>query len=1100
MSDRLSQWVSSRQLILRHFKVQMRTPAPVVIETTEAGQSSHFRGVVSPGLSPLVPGRLVQGIRPLEAPNSDLSNAIGERQTPVDMEPQRSQLVKPIVVQTSAPTASVHRSGNTQNAVDELIVGADQVIGAVKHSVGSGYPLERPLYEMLEPKSVTEAAHDRASKPAEIRQKPELQRHGAIRPITTVNDLSPQQNSESDFFQADIAGQEQSDSSTGMSGRRHVGDSGAPLSSDPAINLQETGLSQSALAAQVVSQASGAERTLSHASVRHELHSRRDIAPGVVQTGDGSYRGASNGMVDSSLEGTEGDKQTADEDPGVQHQHAIPSSTEKAESAVKEASLESVYSLDESPDVYGQSAKVIPGMADHSTEGSNDSEVRSTVKNVDDFSRLPSVGRDRSKHLLLPRRSSGPQATEDVSEMGTGDTHIQEQEVSPQLQHTVEPVAARHRRSVSRSPDLIPSESAVEKRHSISVSATQASTETLRRSVSQSQITAQTSAHTLTQIASRVTVPSPEVAVHNPATGIEVVTVHGDKEDRLRQPGVGMDTLAQSSESESSSDSFDGKHRALREVEAALPRVPEHGGGDQDGAVVEEKRGSAYATMQKNSLAGRRTEEQPALPAIEHVRPRRGELDGMAGRQGGGAAAPPARNAGGHRPGPKHVGSEEGAAAVELFSKGGARLSPKDWAEKLLGRAEVPPAGLRPEVVPPKASLSELDQIPRVKSAEQEATSSDRAPAGRTVSPSSSTYANQGSVDALSVTSDGLLAENRDTVGTSQGSVDVAQVPHGTFASLASDVPQPETLSARQAEFNLLDRMPGAHGPQTISSEHTIASLDVPQVHTLSPSQRDTLRLSVGATVDGIRVVTSRLVDNALEREGADAVAGGRVIGMHQRIHPDTPQWTGLLAHELTHVGQQDTPGFVPMALRGPNASTAIERAGVEDQDTERDAELVESLVTTQLAARQNGRSDDDDIPSDALSSQRLSGADGHQDEPESRELSSRAPQDAWGELPAPWEPLPDWLTAPGPLLALEEGSSAEPSGLESDSGQVAAPVQFARVDREPREEPDEGDTRAGSRENKSRESGPDLDALARKVYASLRRKLMADHRRSRSG
>jgi hypothetical protein len=132
--------------------------------------------------------------------------------------------------------------------------------------------------------------------------------------------------------------------------------------------------------------------------------------------------------------------------------------------------------------------------------------------------------------------------------------------------------------------------------------------------------------------------------------------------------------------------------------------------------------------------------------------------------------------------------------------------------------------------------------------------------------------------------------------------------------------------------------------------------------------------------------------------------------------------------------------------------------------------------------------------------------------------------EDPWGGLPAPWEPLPEWMTVPRPLMNADgdyiNGNTAEAatagvltssypaangspspaasngapsSGAPSSAAWSGAMPQFAESTRslEPA---------AGAPAPAAAAAGavvePDLDALAHQVYSILKRRLSAERRR----
>jgi hypothetical protein len=118
--------------------------------------------------------------------------------------------------------------------------------------------------------------------------------------------------------------------------------------------------------------------------------------------------------------------------------------------------------------------------------------------------------------------------------------------------------------------------------------------------------------------------------------------------------------------------------------------------------------------------------------------------------------------------------------------------------------------------------------------------------------------------------------------------------------------------------------------------------------------------------------------------------------------------------------------------------------------------------------------------------------------------------QPGWGDLPAPWEPLPAWLNADSPELPravpLESmplpstartaavTSSAAPalSASNGPSPAVHAADESRIVDHDAVGAAAPASTASGGAE----EHAPDLDALARQVYAVLKRRLEFETRR----
>lgn len=93
--------------------------------------------------------------------------------------------------------------------------------------------------------------------------------------------------------------------------------------------------------------------------------------------------------------------------------------------------------------------------------------------------------------------------------------------------------------------------------------------------------------------------------------------------------------------------------------------------------------------------------------------------------------------------------------------------------------------------------------------------------------------------------------------------------------------------------------------------------------------------------------------------------------------------------------------------------------------------------------------------------------------------------RDRWGDLPAPWEPLPAWLSAATPEPAAQASLPAE---TPLPVVQRAAATESAGRPASAPEAP------AGSPSSAQPEA--DLDALARQVYGILRQRLLTEQRR----
>jgi Domain of unknown function (DUF4157) len=175
----------------------------------------------------------------------------------------------------------------------------------------------------------------------------------------------------------------------------------------------------------------------------------------------------------------------------------------------------------------------------------------------------------------------------------------------------------------------------------------------------------------------------------------------------------------------------------------------------------------------------------------------------------------------------------------------------------------------------------------------------------------------------------------------------------------------------------------------------TASHLDEP----VSPEQvsqvtRDFLRPLVGIDPSDVQVYRGEEASHAASQHNADAITvEDSVYVAHGQAHEGV-HGAALLAHELTHVARQREPGFLP-----PVARHTLPAA---QQDEETLAREVESAV--HQAARAAGPGE-------------------------------------WGGLPAPWEPLPAWLTTPEagtPGNAPTSAQAISPAGSATDTSSAS--------------------------------------------------------------
>ncbi|HTI52452.1 MAG TPA: DUF4157 domain-containing protein [Planctomycetaceae bacterium] len=287
----------------------------------------------------------------------------------------------------------------------------------------------------------------------------------------------------------------------------------------------------------------------------------------------------------------------------------------------------------------------------------------------------------------------------------------------------------------------------------------------------------------------------------------------------------------------------------------------------------------------------------------------------------------------------------------------------------------------------------------------------------------------------------------------------------------------------------------------------------------LPEAARRFLNPRVGFETRDVEMRQGPATSRALSAMQADAAAVGDSILLGPAHDPSTPAGLGLLAHELTHVVRGREPRFVPPAIRrtaGRTSATSLPGAA-ESQDESIAREM--EVLTVQAAAGEDlptapgrrerapaneptdgGTATDSPAPRRPVAALPVTGAA----EPPSADLTGTpdaAAQSRWGGLPAPWEPVPDYMTMGSPagtpdVATWPQAAVAAPAiGVDGPGGEAA--VQLAAQGRS-LPEPGAGQpARAeASKQKPEKQAPPDLDHLARQVYSIMKRRLAAERRR----
>lgn len=277
------------------------------------------------------------------------------------------------------------------------------------------------------------------------------------------------------------------------------------------------------------------------------------------------------------------------------------------------------------------------------------------------------------------------------------------------------------------------------------------------------------------------------------------------------------------------------------------------------------------------------------------------------------------------------------------------------------------------------------------------------------------------------------------------------------------------------------------------------------QPEQLSQRARAFLKPLVGIDPGEVPIYRDALAEQHTSQLHADALSTGETIEIAAEYSGNTPATLGLLAHELTHTARQQQLRFLPpVALQ--TFSPSEQTITPERMDEETLALKVEQQVLRQ-ATRAASITNAPSLPS-------VSSSPGTSTTVPATDRSSD--RGIWGNLPAPWEPLPAWLASPSASIDQQTQAQApmafapsvfqtpmttwQAPGTGSASSSHAPAFSSVRLASEDRNI-DENDVTAPSPQNTSGQAGAqepeqDLDALAHQVYTLLKRRLGVEQRR----
>jgi hypothetical protein len=215
-------------------------------------------------------------------------------------------------------------------------------------------------------------------------------------------------------------------------------------------------------------------------------------------------------------------------------------------------------------------------------------------------------------------------------------------------------------------------------------------------------------------------------------------------------------------------------------------------------------------------------------------------------------------------------------------------------------------------------------------------------------------------------------------------------------------------------------------------------------------------------------------------------------------------------AHEA--LAQQVEARVIAAAEAGQAMATSDTNAGTPGDAAEAAMQASAAAHANQATNANNGAQASNGAPaqpaSGAAQAKEVDIWEGIPDEPDGTDAN-----DPWGGLPAPWQPLPDWLTAStsvgtpqapswptswgdsGSATAGSGSAGAAPAGAVSGSGGTGSGggAQFAPRDRSP-EDVQVGPSTASHGQPAKVE--PNLDVLAQQVYSILKKRISAERRR----
>jgi hypothetical protein len=263
----------------------------------------------------------------------------------------------------------------------------------------------------------------------------------------------------------------------------------------------------------------------------------------------------------------------------------------------------------------------------------------------------------------------------------------------------------------------------------------------------------------------------------------------------------------------------------------------------------------------------------------------------------------------------------------------------------------------------------------------------------------------------------------------------------------------------------------------------------------VSEANRRFLRAAVGVDPATVRLSRGQDAGRLTSAYRADAVTIGDDVALAPGRGDDTAEDLGLLAHELTHVARRRDPTAIPPIAR-PSEQRPGFRPASPGSATDEEALARTVEAQTVRAARMRFAPPIASGSVGSAAARPVDKPDGAQAASPVEDAPAGPDRGRWGNLPAPWEPLPDWLapsrSVEAPPLPVVTVAPAPPAF--TTPPQPGAPVVHAAETARTLPAPQQRETPA---QEQAPAPAPDIDALARQVYAVLKRRLAAERRRS---